>query len=150
MKDKKIGVVGLGRMGANMARRLVDCGYKISGLFDINDEVASSLARELEMNKSASLSELTASADIILTVVTNDAAMENIFYGEDNLFIKAQGKVFINCATLSPEIHQKLETSAQEIGASSLEACMASSIPQARNGELYLMIGGDKSVFESI
>jgi 3-hydroxyisobutyrate dehydrogenase len=39
MKDKKIGFVGLGRMGANMARHLRDCGYTISGVFDIDDEL---------------------------------------------------------------------------------------------------------------
>jgi len=37
---KKIGVVGVGRMGANMALRLKDCGYEVSAIYDINHEIA--------------------------------------------------------------------------------------------------------------
>ena len=150
-KEKRIGFVGLGRMGANMARNLKDKGYQISTVYDINENVASSLANELGSQTASSLSEVTANSDIILTVVTNDAAMEAIFFSnEDNLFSNSSGKLFINCATLSPDLHIRLESSAAEIGAQTLEGCMASSITQAREGTLYLMIGGQKDVFNSV
>ena len=150
-KEKRIGFVGLGRMGANMARNLKDKGYQISTVYDINENVASSLANELGSQTASSLSEVTANSDIILTVVTNDAAMESIFFSnEDNLFLNSSGKLFINCATLSPDLHIRLESSAAEIGAQTLEGCMASSITQAREGTLYLMIGGQKDVFNSV
>ena len=150
MIEKNIGIVGLGRMGANMARRLKNCGYTISAVFDIDDRISVELAEELGVKKAAKLSELTDLSDIIITVVTNDAAMESIFFGDDNLFKLSKGKLFINCATLSPGIHVKLENEAEKLGAQTLEACMASSIPQARNGELYLMIGGKEEVFQSV
>ena len=150
MKDKKIGFVGLGRMGANMARHLRDCGYTISGVFDIDDELKEGLASELGATVCASLAAVTACSDIVFTVVTNDAAMESIFFGDDNLFTDANDTLFINCATLSPDIHRKLEAEAAKVGAESLEACMASSIPQARNGGLFLMIGGKQSNFNAI
>jgi len=137
-------------MGANMARRLKDCGYTISGLYDISEEVKNALANELGATACPKLADVTACSDIVFTVVTNNAAMESIFFGEDNLFKNAEGTLFINCATLSPEIHRKLESEAAKVGADSLEACMASSIPQARNGELYLMIGGDEATFNKI
>lgn len=149
MKDKRIGFVGLGRMGANMARCLNDKGYNVAAVLDIDAAVASGLAAELGAAACNKLSELTASADIIFTVVTNDAAMDAIFFGDDNLFTGAEGCLFINCATLSPSIHEKLDGAAKQFGAHCLEACMASSIPQARNGELYLMIGGYEAVFEA-
>lgn len=150
-KEKRIGFVGLGRMGANMARNLKDKGYQISTVYDINENVASSLANELGSQTASSLSKVTANSDIILTVVTNDAAMESIFFNnEDNLFSNSSGKLFINCATLSPDLHIRLESSAAEIGAQTLEGCMASSITQAREGTLYLMIGGQKDVFNSV
>jgi 3-hydroxyisobutyrate dehydrogenase len=95
------------------------------------------------------LADVTACSDIVFTVVTNDGAMDAIFFGEDNLFTQAKDTLFINCATLSPDIHRKLETEATLIGADTLEACMASSIPQARNGELYLMIGGNEDIFNT-
>jgi len=147
---KKIGFVGLGRMGANMARCLKDKGYPISSVFDINPDTTSQLATELNSTAANKLSEVTAASDIIFTVVTDDAAMDAIFFGKDNLFNNANGKVFINCATLSPDLHRKLENAATNAGARCMEACMASSIPQARNGELFLMIGGDKSLFDEI
>jgi len=150
-KEKKIGFVGLGRMGANMARNLKDKGYKVSSVYDINQETSSSLATEIEAQAAQTLAEVTANSDIVLTVVTNDAAMEAIFFNEeDNLFIESAGTLFINCATLSPEVHVKLENAAAKVGAQTLEGCMASSITQAREGTLYLMIGGNENVFNSV
>ena len=149
MKDKKIGFVGLGRMGGNMARCLKDKGYQITAVFDINDSVAADLATEVGAKACSKLSEITAHADIILTVVTDDKAMETIFFGDDNLFTGAAGRLFINCATLTPAVHAGLEDAASKVGAQCLEACMASSIPQARSGELFLMIGGDEAVFNA-
>ena len=149
MKDKKIGLVGLGRMGGNMARCLNDKGYNVAAVYDLNSEVAASLATEVKATACANLAGVTAASEIVLTIVTNDAAMESIFFGEDNLLKGAEGRVFINCATLTPAIHGRVGAAATDAGASSLEACMASSIPQARNGELFLMVGGDETVFES-
>ena len=149
MKDKKIGFVGLGRMGGNMARCLKDKGYNITALFDINTTLADELATEIEAKAYSQLADVTANADIILTIVTDDHAMDSIFFGDDNLFTGAQGRVFINCATLTPDVHKRLEAAGRKVGAQCLEACMASSIPQARNGELFLMIGGDEAIFNA-
>ena len=68
----------------------------------------------------------------------------------DSLLAGARGRVFINCATLSPATHVEVERRARKAGASTLEACMASSITQARNGTLYLMTGGPDSVLECV
>jgi len=68
----------------------------------------------------------------------------------DSLLAGAQGKIFINCATITPKVHVDVERMAQERGAASLEACMASSIPQARSGTLYLMVGGRRETFERV
>ncbi len=150
MKDKRIGVVGLGRMGANIARRMKDCGYAVSQVFDVSADLSAALAEELGATAAPTLKAVSAGSDIILTVVTDDRAMDAIFFGEDNLFEDAAGKIFVNCATVTPDAHRKIDAEAESRGAASLEACMASSIPQARNGELYLMIGGKKEVFDQI
>lgn len=136
-------------MGGNMARCLKDKGYDVVSVFDIHAPTAQGLAAEIGATVAEKLSDVTAAADIVLTVVTNDAAMEAIFFGADNLFAGAKGRIFINCATLTPDVHRKLDGEAQKVGAQCLEACMASSIPQARSGELFLMIGGDKSLFDA-
>src|SRR6266403_1879674 len=143
------GFVGVGRMGANMARRLKDRGFHVTAVYDANRGVATALAQELGCAASQNLSEVTASADVIITVVTDDKAMQEIFSGSgDNLLINARGKLFINCATISPQVHVDVEKMAQRAGAQTLEACMASSITQAREGSLYLMCGGDKAAFQ--
>jgi 3-hydroxyisobutyrate dehydrogenase-like beta-hydroxyacid dehydrogenase len=146
-----IGFVGVGRMGFNMALRLHDCKYPITAIYDLNQDVAQDLAEKTGASVCSSLKEVTSRADIIFTVVTDDSAMKHIFYNEgDNLLMEAEGKTFINCATLSPSIHEDLQTASHDAGAQSLEACMASSIPQARQGTLYLMVGGTEVVFSAV
>jgi 3-hydroxyisobutyrate dehydrogenase len=143
-----IAFVGVGRMGANMARRLKDQGFHVTALYDARRPAATALAQELGSFASQSLGEVTASADVIITVVSDDTAMHEIFAApDDSLLVNASGKLFINCATISPEVHLEVEDLAHKVGAQTLEACMASSITQARAGTLYLMCGGEKSAF---
>jgi 3-hydroxyisobutyrate dehydrogenase len=143
-----VAFVGVGRMGANMARRLKDRGFQVTAVYDTNHAVATALAQELGATASQDLSEVTASADVIITVVSDDAAMREIFGGSgDNLLVNARGKLFINCATISPRVHIDVEKMAKTVGAETLEACMASSITQARAGTLYLMCGGSEEAF---
>jgi 3-hydroxyisobutyrate dehydrogenase len=148
---ERIGFVGVGRMGANMARHLKDVGYPVVTVFDSRAESAQALAQELGCRAATKLSEVTASADVILTVVTDDKAMKAIYGAPkkgDSLLANARGKLFINCATISPKVHVEIEKAAQKAGAESLEACMASSITQAREGTLYLMCGGTEPAFQ--
>jgi 3-hydroxyisobutyrate dehydrogenase len=149
--SQKIAFVGVGRMGGNMARRLKDCGHLITAVFDVHAAGAAALATELGAKHATKLAEVTAAADLIITVVTDDAAQLAVFAETgDSLLTGAQGKVFINCATLSPATHVEVERRAKAAGAVSLEGCMASSIPQARNGTLYLMCGGDRATFDRV
>jgi 3-hydroxyisobutyrate dehydrogenase len=144
--NQTIGFVGVGRMGANMARRLKECGWTISAVYDVNPASAESLAAELGCAAPVTLAEVTAASDVIITVVSDDRAMKAIFQG--GLLKRARGKLFINCATVTPEVHVWVQTRTEKAGAESLEACMASSITQAREGSLYLMCGGRLNVFE--
>ncbi len=142
-----IGFVGLGRMGANMARRLRERGFHVTTLFDVNRRVSTVLATEMGATACPTLGDVTAGADVVFTVVSDDAAMREIFTGDDNLLVNARGKLFINCATVSPQVHEEVEQRARAVGAETIEACMASSITQAREGSLYLMCGGDEATF---
>ena len=142
-----IGFVGVGRMGANMARRLVERGYHVTTLYDANRAAVTALAAEISATACPTLGDVSAGADVVFTVVSDDAAMRQIFSDDDNLLISATGKLFINCATVSPEVHLEVEQLAEAAGAQALEACMASSITQAREGSLYLMCGGREAAF---
>jgi 3-hydroxyisobutyrate dehydrogenase len=150
-KKQRIGFVGVGRMGANMARRLKEVGFPVSAVYDVRRENAEALAKELGCEASPTLAGVTALADVIITVVTDDKAQLKVFTGKkDNLLWNAQGKVFINCATLSPATHLMVERLAAAAGAETLEGSMASSINQARAGTLYLMCAGQKSTFDKL
>ena len=149
-----IAFVGVGRMGANMARRLKDRGHVIASVYDVHTPSAAQLAAELGAKHAATLAEVTASASVIFTVVTDDAAQLALFAapatGADTLLAGAKGKTFVNCATLTPKVHVEAARRATAAGASTLEACMASSIPQARAGTLYLMCAGERSAYDRL
>ena len=134
-----------------MARRLKDQGYPVTAVYDAFPEIAASLAAELGCTAAGTLAEVTAAADVVLTVVTDDAAMRGIFLGDgDSLLKDAAGRIFLNCATVSPAVHEEVDAASKAAGAASLEACMASSITQARQGTLYLMIGGSAETFAKV
>lgn len=138
-------------MGANMARRLKEQGYAVTAVYDRHTPSAQELATEIGAKGCPDLAAVTAAADIIFTVVTDDAAQRAVFAASgDSLLAGAAGKTFVNCATISPAVHVEIEAATARAGAHSLEACMASSIPQARNGTLYLMCGGQRAVFDTL
>ena len=147
--DYRIGVVGVGRMGANIARHLNDEGFSVAAVYDAAGGRATSLGEEIGAEATDQLARVTELAGYIITVVTDDNAMRQIFSedAEDSLLKGASGTTFINCATISPQVHVDVEQLAEKHGASSLEGCMASSITQAREGTLYLMCGGKEEIF---
>ncbi len=148
---EKIAFVGVGRMGANMARRLKDCGHLITAVYDVHQPTAAAVAAELGALNATTLAAVTAAADVIFTVVTDDAAQRRVFAADgDSLLAAARGKTFVNCATLSPKVHHEVAERTTRAGAAAIEACMASSIPQARNGTLYLMCAGERAVFDRV
>src|SRR5437870_10215134 len=109
---EKIGFVGVGRMGSNMARRLKECGYPIAAVYDVNSAVAQSLAQELGCEAGADLRQVTKLSDLIITVVTDDKAMKKIYTG--GLLSRSKGKLFINCATITPSVHVWVEANAEK------------------------------------
>jgi len=146
-----VAVVGAGRMGANIALRLHDRGYPVTAVYDVREEAAARTAAEIGARHARTLAEVTSLAEIVLTVVSDDAAMQAIFAESgDSLLAGAAGTTFVNTATVTPAVHVEIERRAHAAGADSLEACMASSITQARDGTLYLMIGGNHAAFERV
>jgi len=147
----RIGIVGTGRMGANIAQRLNDTGYTVTALYDVRPQVAVETALLTGGEVAASLARVTELSDVVITVVSDDDAMYAIFgTSGDSLLQGAKGKIFVNCATITPKVHVEIERRAEACGARALEACMASSIPQARNGTLYLMVAGREETFNAV
>jgi 3-hydroxyisobutyrate dehydrogenase len=150
-KKPRLGVVGVGRMGANMARRLKERGFRVAAVYDARPAAARALAAELGAEAPPSLAGVTALSDVVITVVSDDRAMRAIFAPRgDSLLRGARGRAFVNCATVTPSVHVEVERLARRAGARALEACMASSITQARQGTLYLMCGGARGTFRAL
>ena len=137
-------------MGANMTRRLKEKGFVITAVQDRHAPAAESLAKELSCEVAASPARVAEISDVVLTVVTDHVAMDEIFSetNPSSLLCHAKDRLFINFATVSPEAHIKTEARVEGKGGTNLEALMASSITQAREGTLYLMCGGKKLVYE--
>jgi 3-hydroxyisobutyrate dehydrogenase-like beta-hydroxyacid dehydrogenase len=139
-------------MGANMARRLKDLHETVAAIYDVDQGKTRELAIELGCEAATAPARVAELADIIFTVVPDDAAMRRIYASdsEASLLRHAKDRLFINCATISPAVHVEVQTLVEQHGGCSLEACMASSIPQARQGTLYLMCGGRKETFDQV
>lgn len=137
-------------MGANIARRLKDVGFPVVAVQDVNATAARELAPEIGAAAVDTPAQVAERAQYVITVVTDDAAMRQIFASGSSagLLGHAMGRLFINCATLSPQVHVDVERLAAAAGGETLETCMASSIPQARQGTLYLMCAGKPETFE--
>jgi len=136
-------------MGANMAVHLHERGFRIATVYDRAGAAAADVARATGARYVERLADVTQSADVIITVVSDDDAMRQIFASSgDSLLSGAADKLFVNCATITPSVHVDVERLANAAGADAIEACMASSIDQARHGTLYLMVGGKREAFE--
>ena len=148
--NNRIGFVGVGRMGANMARCLNEKGFAITAVHDRNASGAEFLAQELSCEAARSPARVAEICDVVITVVTDDAAMREVYSetSPTSLLAHPKGRLFINFATLSPQVLIEIAEQIERHGGASLEALMASSITQAREGSLYLMCGGRKSAFE--
>ena len=145
----QVGFVGVGRMGANMARRLHDQGHRITAVQDRVVRVAQTLALELGCEAAQTPGRVGEVSQVVVTVVSDDAAMRAIYAEEtpSSLLAFAKDRLFINCATITPSVHVEVEEAVERQGGACLEACVASSISQARQGTLYLMCGGKPDTF---
>jgi 3-hydroxyisobutyrate dehydrogenase len=146
----QVGFVGVGRMGASMARRLSERGFQLTSVFDLYPSAAVALAEQLHITRAHTPAQVAESSSVVITAVSDDQAMRAIFAERDetSLLAHACNRLFINCATLSPKVHCDIERLVTARGGASIEACMAGSITQARQGTLYLMCGGTQDAFE--
>ena len=144
-------MVGVGRMGAAMASRLNVQGWNVAAVLDADPSAANLIAQEVAATVAETLADLAELSDVIVTVVSDDAAMESIFAAKssDSLLAAPAGKLFVNCATVSPQVHVDIEQRCEAAGAHAIEACMAGSIPQAQSGTLLLMCGGKRATFDA-
>src|SRR5579872_7555843 len=149
--EKKVGVVGLGRMGGNIAKRLFHAHVSLGAVYDKNEALAAQTARDLRCYHAKKLAEINANCEIVITIVTDDDAVNEIYAESgDSLLLGAGGTTFIECSTVSPKMHKEVSLRVAARNGRFIEACMSGSAPQAHDGTLYLMLGGNKFVVDQL
>jgi 3-hydroxyisobutyrate dehydrogenase len=143
---KRIGFVGLGTMGAGMAKNLAKKGHPLAVW-----NRTPARARELGFESAASPRELAERSDIVITCVADPAAVERVVFAEDGVLQAARpGFRYVECSTVSPELVRRIALAFAARGASSLDAPVTGSKTGAANGTLLFMTGGPAVVHEEL
>lgn len=145
----KIGFIGLGVMGMGMAANLLRKGFEVV-VYNRTPGKAEPLlalgASELE-----SPADVARAAQIIITMISNDAAIREVYFGENGIFAGARaGITLIDSSTISPTLAKELAAAADTIGAVFLDAPVTGSKPAAEGGTLVFMAGGDAGKIEDV
>jgi 3-hydroxyisobutyrate dehydrogenase-like beta-hydroxyacid dehydrogenase len=144
-----LGFVGLGHMGGNMAARFLAAGYTVYGETRHRDG-AHDLEREGLIWRDTPR-EIAESADVVITSVPNDSALEDAASGDDGLLAGlTTGKVWIDVSTVSPEASRALAQRVGDTGAAMLDAPVSGSVPQVQSGTLTIMVGGDPDAYARV
>jgi 3-hydroxyisobutyrate dehydrogenase-like beta-hydroxyacid dehydrogenase len=145
----EIGFVGLGAMGSRIAGRLLDGDG--NRLYGTNRDAAKATGLlERGMIWASTPREVAEAADVIFSMVTDDAALEAITAGPDGILAGlAPGKLYIDMSTVSPQASRKIARSVSDLGASMLDAPVSGSVPAAEDGSLVIMVGGPDKAFRT-
>jgi 3-hydroxyisobutyrate dehydrogenase len=144
----KIGWIGLGNMGTPMAKNLLKAGFEVTAY----NRTAAKAAPLLEAGArlAVSAAAIWADADVVITMVSDDGALREIHQGKDGLLAGAQsGKFVIDMSTVSPVTSRELAAAMAAKGIDYLDAPVAGSVKPAELGQLVIMAGGKKEVYES-
>lgn len=146
---QKIGFVGLGRMGSPMALNLVRAGYSVT-VYNRTPEKTKPLA-EAGAAVAGSLAELARDSEIVITMVSDSAALQDVVLGPDGLLDSLQpGAVLIDMSTVDPKISRQVAEAVRARGAHMLDAPVSGSTMLAEQGALSIMVGGEENVHERV
>ncbi|NIK76287.1 3-hydroxyisobutyrate dehydrogenase [Paenibacillus castaneae] len=146
---KKIGFIGLGVMGLGMAANLLKKGYEVA-VYNRTPGKAASLV-ELGASELESPVAVARAVDIVITMISNDAAIREVYWGENGIFEGVrEGVTLIDSSTISPMLAKELAAAAEALGASFLDAPVTGSKPAAEDGTLVFMVGGPEAALASV
>jgi 3-hydroxyisobutyrate dehydrogenase len=142
----KIGIVGTGRMGTAIARRLLGLGHQVRVWNRTADNAHAAV--EAGARWTPTLGELVSESEAVITFLFDDAAVERVYLGADGLLSgSVEGRLFIDMSTLSPGTHERVAAAMASRKAGFIECPVSGSIPTAQSGTLVGFAGGDASEF---
>lgn len=137
-----LGFIGLGTMGGPMAANLLKAGYSVT-VHNRTPARAAELGR-LGADVVDSPAEVARSADIVFTMVSNDEALHDVYYGEAGILSALRpGMTLVDCSTVSPALCEQLHRELAAHYAVFFDAPVTGSLPAAVDGKLVFMAGGE-------
>lgn len=143
-----IGFAGLGAMGAPIAGRLLE-GNQLYGTNRTPSRASELIARGMIWCDTPR--EVAGQAEVIFTMVTDDAALTAVTSGPDGILAGlAPGKIVVDMSTVSPQLSRALARQVRDQGASMLDAPVSGSVTAAAEGTLAIMVGGPADAFRAV
>ena len=147
--SEPLAFVGLGAMGARLARRLLDAGFTVTGYNRTADKARALAGAGLRV--AATPREAAAAAEVVFTMVTDDAALRAVVLGENGgLHGLRRGAVLVEMSTVSPEVTREIGAAVAARGASMLDAPVSGSTVSVEQGVASVQVGGDAAVVERV
>jgi 3-hydroxyisobutyrate dehydrogenase-like beta-hydroxyacid dehydrogenase len=141
----KVGFVGLGHMGGNMAERFLAAGYTVFGEERSREHARPLIEAGLEWCETPR--ELAEAADVVFTSLPDDGVLQEVAAGADGILAGLSGKTWVDLSTVSPSVSRELAARARERGGAMLDAPVSGSVPQVQAGTLTIMVGGDEDAY---
>jgi len=138
----KVGLIGLGAMGSGMAKSLRRAGHDVH-VYDIRLEVAQQFAKD-GGTACATLAELGAACDVVISVVVNAAQTEAVLFGPQGdgsgcAATMKKGSVFVMCSTVDPNVSIGFESRLKDLGLLYVDAPISGGAARAASGEMTMM-----------
>ncbi|MDC3067982.1 NAD(P)-dependent oxidoreductase [Paracoccaceae bacterium] len=147
---KKITFLGLGVMGFPMAGHLCKRGFDVN-VYNRTKKKAEFWVSKFGGSCSASIGEAVSESDVVISCVGNDEDLYDVTLGDNNAFTNMKpGSIFIDHTTASAEIAVELHDKAKQFDLAFLDAPVSGGEVGAKNGELTIMVGGEKSDFDRV
>ena len=144
-----VGYIGTGAMGAPMVAQLSKAYPTKTLVYDMNPELAKSVAEETGAKACASIVEIAAGSDVLFTCVPNNDSILEVYLGDAGVASAARsGTITIDCSTVGPDATRQVYAALKDVGVSHLDASMLGSVKQANEGTISFVVGGDADAFE--
>ena len=148
MTQQRIGYIGLGRMGAPMAARLLDTGYELE-VYDLRPEAVDALVN-MGASAAESCKQIAERCEVVISSLPTPESVEQAALGRDGVVEGlSDGKTYIEMSTVDPDTTRRVGAATEARGAYMLDVPVGKGPAAAAIGDLTLMIGGDEGVVES-
>jgi len=144
-----IGWIGLGNIGTPMVKNLVKAGFKVT-VYNRSAEKSKALQESINVAIAGSPAALAETSDFIITMISDDAAVKEVYTGTNGVLSVANNKalICIDMSTVSPETTKALYTLCAAKGIAYLDAPVSGSIKPAEEAQLVIMVGGEEAAYE--